>query len=179
MGSFEKSFARTGIAEGGYSKVGTDKGGETYKGISRRWHPNWEGWALIDQHKARYNGTIPRYTIIKDAILDGMVERFYRVNIWDRIDGDLIKSQRITDFLYDWFVTSDDDAVKGLQLAADVKVDGSIGPKTIAAVNAMDEDQVMLKFKFYRREFYQHLVKMDKSQECNLAGWLKRVDSFA
>ena len=29
-----------------------DPGGETWSGISRKNHPRWEGWSLIDQAKA-------------------------------------------------------------------------------------------------------------------------------
>ena len=35
-------------SEGGYANMEGDSGGETYKGISRKWFPKWEGLKIID-----------------------------------------------------------------------------------------------------------------------------------
>lgn len=179
MAAFKIAFNITGGCEGGYSFVGTDLGGETYKGISRKWNPYWEGWALIDMYKAKAGGKLKRYTIIKNKLLDEMVETLYYKKYWTPIQGDKINSQRLANILYDWYVTSEDDAVKALQLMANCKVDGDLGPKTLKAVNELDEDYAVKWLKFYRGEFYHRLVKDDPRQAPNLEGWLKRNESFA
>ena len=51
MADFEKAFINTMGYEGGYVYDPDDAGGETYKGISRRYHPSWPGWRIIDKVK--------------------------------------------------------------------------------------------------------------------------------
>ncbi len=54
---FQKALAHTLEFEGGYANDPADSGGETFRGISRRNWPQWEGWPLIDQAKVKGNKT--------------------------------------------------------------------------------------------------------------------------
>jgi lysozyme family protein len=82
---FEDGYKQTAQFEGGYANVPGDKGGETFRGISRRSHPNWPGWKLIDfvketeGHAAR---TIDRH-FDNDQEMKKLVEEFYKTNYWD------------------------------------------------------------------------------------------------
>ena len=49
--SFDNAFAHTQTNEGGYANNKADLGGETYAGISRKYHPKWSGWAIVDELK--------------------------------------------------------------------------------------------------------------------------------
>ena len=49
--SFKKALEHTLKREGCYANHGKDRGKETYKGISRKYHPKWPGWELIDEAK--------------------------------------------------------------------------------------------------------------------------------
>ena len=51
MADFKEAFELTLAHEGGYVKDPDDRGGETYKGIARRYNPGWSGWARIDKAK--------------------------------------------------------------------------------------------------------------------------------
>ena len=51
MADFKKALTETLRHEGGYVNDPKDPGGETYKGISRKNHPDWEGWNIIDEKK--------------------------------------------------------------------------------------------------------------------------------
>jgi lysozyme family protein len=55
--------------EGGLSNHSADPGGMTYRGISRRFHPKWEGWKFVD---------LKEFT---EA--DKYVDEFYKKNYWD------------------------------------------------------------------------------------------------
>ena len=66
--------------EGGYVNHPNDPGGETYKGISRRAHPNWKGWQLIDQKK---------------PVPEQLVQEFYYNNYWLRLRSEDRKSTRL------------------------------------------------------------------------------------
>ncbi len=59
--------------EGGYTNDPVDVGGETYRGIARRYNPQWEGWDLIDDTKPN----------IKHTNLDPYVHKFYEEKYWD------------------------------------------------------------------------------------------------
>ena len=54
MADFTKAYALTAAYEGGYVDDPEDAGGETYRGISRRYHPSWQGWQIIDTLKNRF-----------------------------------------------------------------------------------------------------------------------------
>ena len=57
--------------EGGYVNDPDDSGGETYKGIARRFHPDWIGWAYVDNRD------------FKNPNLDKLVSDFYYIKFWD------------------------------------------------------------------------------------------------
>ena len=48
MAKFSISLQKTLAHEGFYSNDPDDLGKETYKGISRIFHPKWNGWTIID-----------------------------------------------------------------------------------------------------------------------------------
>lgn len=85
MDPYTLAFAKTMKHEAGYADVIGDKGGETYRGISRVFWPTWEGWKLVDDWKGGVIGSAAL-----SASLDPLVMRFYRVNFWDRFQGDAV-----------------------------------------------------------------------------------------
>jgi len=52
MADFNDAYEKTILNEGGYKlhNVPDDRGGQTYAGIARRYHPNWPGWRYIDSN---------------------------------------------------------------------------------------------------------------------------------
>lgn len=48
MAYFGDAFKKLSIKEGGYVNDKDDAGGETYRGISRKYNPTWQGWTMID-----------------------------------------------------------------------------------------------------------------------------------
>ncbi len=179
MGQFKISHALTMKWESGYAFVKGDAGLETYCGISRRWHPNWEGWAIIDEVKLTRK--LKRGEIIENAILNDMVETFYYSTLWTNVQGDKITNQSICNMLYDWTVTSNDDAAKHLQKLVGAKPDGDIGDKTIAAINAActnDASKLVAAYKMERIIFYTELSKKGENAKF-LKGWINRVNSIS
>jgi lysozyme family protein len=88
--SFESVFkGHTSGFEGGYVNDPADRGGETYRGISRKSWPDWAGWALIDQAKAaglRSASAIGRH-FADDSEMDALVTEFYKNEFWEPFDG--------------------------------------------------------------------------------------------
>lgn len=174
MADFQAAFPLIAKNEGGYANVTGDAGGETYAGITRKNFPQWGGWAIVDASKPLRNNEV-----ISTDQMTGLVESFYKTNFWDTIQLNAINSQRVANFTFDWNVNSGKFAVRGLQTAAGVAADGIIGPMTIAAVNAADENEMMTKLKAERIAFYNGIVAREPSQEKFLKGWINRVNSFA
>ena len=52
MAVFEKAFAKTIKAEGGYVNNPNDRGGETYMGVTRKNYPNLKLWIIVDNAKS-------------------------------------------------------------------------------------------------------------------------------
>lgn len=69
MAEFLPAFERMIVNEGGYvlHTVAGDRGGMTYAGIARNFHPGWPGWRVIDQ------GETPPAELVR---------QFYRSNFW-------------------------------------------------------------------------------------------------
>lgn len=118
MADFLTAHKRTARYEGGYSNDPQDRGGETYKGIARVFHPKWPGWAIIDAYKARH-GAMKRGQVINDPALDQMVLDFYRKTFWNEMRGNDIFDQDMANMIYDDAVnTSVVPAIRKAQTAA-------------------------------------------------------------
>lgn len=117
--------------EGGYVNDPTDNGGETYKGISRKFHPEWSGWGLVDNHKPLANKAI-----IKNQLVDNSVLAFYRQMFWNKIQGDKIKSQEAAKELLDSSVNMGvSQAIKLTQRVLGLPETGVMDDKTLAKLN--------------------------------------------
>ena len=83
---FETAFYNT-MAREGWGKESNhkaDPGGQTFCGISRVYWPEWEGWIILEAYRKDPTNKI----LYRDLMI--AVERFYRVNFWNRISGDTL-----------------------------------------------------------------------------------------
>lgn len=179
MAKFDPAYQRTCANEGGYSNRPADAGGETYRGISRRWHPEWDGWTLVDWWRTRsgFPGNLDR-----DSALQGMVKGFYMDNYWRGL-GSLTR-QDIANEVFDTSVNCGvETASEFLQQALNVldsaalSVDGDVGPATIAAANACPHPDRLLKcLNGLQFGYYWKICEANPGQRANLGGWLSRVN---
>lgn len=170
MAEFGKIIGFVRQHEGGYVNDPNDAGGETYCGISRKHNPTWKGWVAVDARKPlRYNA------VIKDAALETLINDHYQSAYWQAIGGNEIKSQAVANMVFDWQVNSGDASTKALQRIVGVYPDGIVGPRTIAAVNAMPADLLLVKLRQYRTDFYKELARRKPTNQRYLKGWLDRT----
>lgn len=172
MANFLSAFSKTITYEGGWVKDPKDPGGETYLGVARRFHPHWLGWPLVDAIKGKKHGDL-----IDSAMLRKHVKDFYQHNFWRKIKGDDILSQRVASFIFDFAVNSG-GAIREVQKVLGVPDDGVIGPKTLAAINAVPESTLMNRLINARLAYVQRLVKNDPDLFRFLKGWTNRINSF-
>lgn len=122
MTSFDKAYVKVIKAEGGYVNDSHDKGGETYLGISRRWHPNLKMWEYIDDVKETMPSanTNAKLTAIlkKDTRIDEIVKSVYKKDYWDKLRCSEIVSQKIAEQLFDMGVNA--GIAKATQIMCDV-----------------------------------------------------------
>ncbi len=134
MAQFDIAYNRTKPFEGGYVNDPDDLGGETYKGISRKANPKWEGWLIVDFHKSLPN--FPR-NLESSKELQNMIPGFYKKNYWNVFWGDRLKSQKIANEIYDQCVNL--GASRAIKIAQRVSGHDQTGRMTDALLNHLNE----------------------------------------
>lgn len=123
--------------------VNEGENGLTFYGIYQSAHKTWGGWSRIMAHLKTHNFNIKRASIVasNDAPLIHEVEAFYYLNYWTPLRLDEIKSQKIAEEMFFFYVHIGNrkKVVRYAQSIAGVVVDGIIGKKTIKALNGLDE----------------------------------------
>lgn len=188
MANFNEAYDITLKHEGGYVKDPVDVGGETYKGISRRYHPSWEGWSIIDGYKLRQGFPNSAY---KDSNLEILVKRFYKMYFWDVNLLDKFTSQNIANEMFDTGVNMGvSRAATFLQRAlnvlnnngtiyVDLVVDGRLGPATLRAMSSCISyrgDSYLYKvMNILQGMHYIDFMNKSPIQQRFAYGWLNRV----
>lgn len=150
--------------EGGFSNIANDRGGATNFGITIKTYSQWLGReATVDDVK---NMPIEHARAI--------YERDYVINT----GFNMIENKSLFELVVDAGVNHGvGRASRWLQESAGVVVDGIVGNKTIAAVNANSKD-VFHKFFLTRMRFYVNIVLRNRSQKLFLLGWMNRLSKF-
>ena len=140
--------------EGGYVNDPKDPGGETNFGIAKRSHPDGD---------------------IKNLTEEGAKE-IYKEHYWDRNKVEDL-TENLRHIYFDMCVNQGRSrAVRIMQRAANakganLKVDGGMGPKTIAAMDGVELDRV----RAYRVKYYADLVTRKPDLEKFYFGWFRRA----
>ena len=148
-----------------------DPGGQTCWGISRRYHPGWPGWQLVDA------GTT------SGPDLERAVSAFYRVEyteLWARLP------ERVREVAVDTAVNMGrayaiqclQDAMNKLAGSRYVLVDGAIGPQTLAALKTVDAGALAYAMCAVRLAEYGRRGKQGDERRVFLDGWINRVRSL-
>ena len=136
--------------EGGYVNDQNDSGGETKYGISKKAYPDLD---------------------IKNLTIE-QARNIYKKDYWDRCKCAFMPDA-LSIALFDFAVNSGiKRAVRYLQRALGVTVDGVIGNQTIGACNRIPTRIVLEKYIRYRQEYLMSL----KSWKYYGNGWGRRVE---
>ena len=156
--NFDKSLALILKHEGLYIDHPQDPGGATMKGITLATFTDFKGRAMSKEELR--------------AISDADVRAIYKSRYWDAVRADELKPG--VDLLaFDMAVNKGAGrAAKLMQRAAGVPEDGALGPKSMAAINALDAADFIAKVSEARRDFYKSLKTFPTFGK----GWLRRVD---
>lgn len=190
MANFDQAIKKTMNHEGGWVDDKEDRGGETYCGISRRFHPSWAGWNLIDAKRDRPD--FPT-SLTDEPAISLSVSQFYKDQFWNRFQGDNIADQAVAEELFDTGVNMGvGRAVNYLQQAlnllnrnelawSDIVEDGQMGPRTMHALEAcrIHEDNSHVLLKIMNNLQGSHYIKQMRkfpTQEKYARGWFARAE---
>ncbi len=182
---YARAYRQTMGHEGGYVNDPTDRGGETYAGISRKHHPDWPGWAIVDE-------VGDKSTLAESADLVPLVRAFYREQYWDKVRGDDLGAHLIATEMFDTAVNMGPGvAIAILQqslnilnrashLYPDLRTDGKIGRRTLGALATyLETDKAEILYKvmnIFQGSRYLQIMSANPTQEKYARGWLERVE---
>lgn len=156
--------------EGGFVNDPADLGGATNKGVTiGTWKQvgyDKDGDADIDVED------------LKLITVNDMADRVLKPHYWDRWKADQIKSQSIANILVDWVWASGIHGIKIPQQILGVSVDGNVGPKTIAALNARDPKALFAQIKQARINFIEDICRKRPANKKFRKGWINRLNAI-
>ena len=163
MDRFERIFDYLLRVEGGYSNDKHDKGGKTKYGITEE-----------DARDFGYKGDMQDLT--KDFAKNIYLKKYYLGNKLDKVVNDKV-ALSVCDFIVNGGAWGAKKAQAALnELGFDLRVDGILGEKSLAALNEVDENKFLEKYHDLQRRYYRVLAANKPSQKKFLTGWLNRVD---
>lgn len=150
---FDEAFKVVVGHEGGYVNDSQDPGGETKYGISKRQYPHLDIAALTFDE----------------------ARQIYLIDYWNAMDCGTFASP-VALVLFDCAVNQGVGRARKLaQIVAGVEVDGIIGPKTRAAIKAMDAREFVINYQAERMLHYAGLPTFGRFGR----GWSRRLVATA
>jgi hypothetical protein len=151
--------------------------GLTYKGIYETAHPNWAGWTAVKSVLMKCGGDKKKAGIEleNDVIVQKQVEDLYKEVFWDKMQLDKINVQKIADEMFVLGLNVGiGHAIRAAQRIASVQQDGVIGPKTIQALNKLDETVFDETYDILEVEYYEKLGEQPRFAQF-VKGWRNRA----
>jgi lysozyme family protein len=155
--NFESALEAVLHHEGGFVNHPADPGGMTNLGVTKK---VWEEWVGHEVDEKTMRGLTPE-----------IVGPMYKAKYWDKVKGDELPSG-VDYAVFDAAVNSGPGrAAKWLQGCVGVEPDGGIGPKTLAAVSAINAAELVEDYAKRRLSFLMDLPHWDTFGK----GWGRRV----
>lgn len=151
--------------EGGYINDQADLGKQTNKGVTLSTYRSVFG----------KNKTVSDLKKITDEQWEFIFKKFY----WDKWKADDINDQNVANILVDWLWCSGSYGIKIPQRVLGVSVDGIVGSKTIASINARDGRELFDTIKQERKDFIDRICQTRPQNRKFKNGWMNRINSLA
>lgn len=165
--SFEMALDYTFVNEGGFSNDKNDPGGATRFGITKAEASRWRKRPVSVEEMKSFP--------VEEA------KAIYKAWYWDSLSLDKVVSPGVAICMFDIGV------VRGIGVppkyaqqicnahGADLVLDGHIGPKTIAAINATNPSVFIRDFSSKAEAGFRAIVARNASQSRFLKGWVNRA----
>ena len=150
--------------EGGYVNHPNDPGGETNRGVTM------DTWRRYSQRL---------FGITEEQAFRIYEEGYYKPSGADRLQDSNLGNMH-ADFTYN---AGSRNSGRVLQraindLGGNVTVDGAVGPKTLAAANALDPAALYRAYRTRRIEHYENIIRKNPKLATFRRGWMSRANSF-
>lgn len=164
MASFDKYAPRLKRWEGGFADDPRDAGGATFMGVTL----------------ATYRLHFGADKTVEDLkrMTAAQWKHIMKGTFWDKCWADQIRNQSVAEIFVDWCVNSGLGMIKKVQALVGTTADGVVGPKTLAAINGADAQQLHFRIKTARSTYYTAIVR---SRPANIAfydGWMSRLADY-
>lgn len=150
--------------EGGFVYDKDDLGGATNMGVTLATYR-----AVFGSKKTVKD--LKRMTRVQWGII---FKKYY----WDKWKADVIKDQNVANILVDWLWCSGSYGIKIPQKVLGVSIDGIVGTKTIAAINARDGRELFDTIKQERKDYIDSICQARPQNKKFKKGWLNRINSL-
>lgn len=186
MADFKKFWPVLRENEGGLT---VDDGGLTWRGVSEKSFPGWDGFPVVKALVARYGKPLSNqdeynaFTVWvhgqpEYANLEVLAQNFYKPVFWDVIQGDKIGNQVIANYIADWGVNCGVKMAIGLvQKVLGVTIDHDLGNGTLQSLNAKSGEVLFTQLVANRTAYYKSIAINPKLTKY-LPEWLRRANSF-
>lgn len=154
--------------EGGFVDDPDDLGGATNRGVTIG------TYATYCKKKGYPAPTVERLKNLSEKDWAEILKTLY----WDRWKADNIKSQSVANILVDWVWASGVNGIKIPQQVLGVTVDGIVGAKTLAALNARNPKELFEEIKEARVQFIEDICRKRPVNNKFKKGWLNRINSL-
>lgn len=154
--------------EGGFVDDPDDLGGATNRGVTIG------TYATYCKKKGYPAPTVERLKNLSEKDWAEILKTLY----WDRWKADDIKSQSVANILVDWVWASGGNGIKIPQQVLGVTVDGIVGTKTLAALNARNPKELFEKIKEARVQFIEDICRKRPANNKFKKGWLNRINNL-
>lgn len=154
--------------EGGFVNDPDDLGGATNRGVTL---------ATYTQYCRKKGYPVPTVERLKNLSEREWTE-IMKTMYWDRWKADQIVNQSVANILVDWVWASGIHGIKRPQKILGVAVDGIVGSRTLAAVNAKDAKELFYSIKADRIRFIDEICKARPANEKFRRGWMNRINNL-
>lgn len=160
MADFAPAVAVLLRLEGGYAKYDNTAGSVNF-GITAR---------FLREHN---------YTETPETLTKERATEIYKYHFWGHYRLGEINDQRLATAALICIVNTEYWGPRALQIAARAEPDGVIGPKTLAAVNAMDPIHALTGLQASMLRWYEKLAANNPKQYADdLPGWRRRLEEL-
>lgn len=150
--------------EKGFSDHPDDKGGPTKDGVTLTTFRRFYGESMTVED-------LKQLTWIQWS-------QIMKTGYWDVCKASEIENQSLAEIIVDWCCNSGTERIREVQTIAGVKPDGIVGPKTLAALNGPDQEDLFKRIRLGREQWFRQIVQRDPSQKKFWTGWMNRLDAF-
>lgn len=167
--AFERAQLFVRKQEGGYADVAGDRGGKTMAGVT---HAEYDSW------RSAHGLELRPVSEVTDDEIHAIYRGYWRGAMCDRVASSGFGKLALC--LLDFAINSGDGtARKYLQEVVGVDQDKIIGPKTLAAITALGENEAIGRYLARRALYCHRIIAHDPTQQQFHDNWMARIRANA